>query len=278
MEEKEKFFITRHTEWPRTEEKRSEKFEGITEKGEILARERAKEIADLIENMDKGSIMFFGGASGLKRTQSTMEVYTDELKELFKNRDDVIFVNSQKIKELSKEKGATKTAKEIVEQASKNPDSKIIIEFPLWIKQFGDSRWKEYLKTTPREMSDNQIIKNWIKDKGQIQEEQIGPNPEEVAKNYLEGMKRLRKFIGGFFPERPVVISIVGHSGELDALFVYLANEGNISEEGFRKIEDKIINETEPAQIEFLSEGKIKLKYRDKEFIYNEAKSEDSKY
>ena len=127
-------------------------------------------------------------------------------------------------------------------------------------------------------MSDNQIIKNWIKDKGQIQEEQIGPNPEEVAKNYLEGMKRLRKFIGGFFPERPVVISIVGHSGELDALFVYLANEGNISEEGFRKIEDKIINETEPAQIEFLSEGKIKLKYRDKEFIYNEAKSEDSKY
>jgi len=165
-----------------------------------------------------------------------------------------------------------------------NPDAKIIIDFPLWLKQFVDPRWLDetgtdfgrYVKEVLYKPENKyRMVEQWFEDKGKINNEQIGPNPEEVVKNLLEGLKRLKKFIRRFFPNRPIVIGFVGHSMEIDALFTYIANQGKINSEGFKKIGGEKIKETEAGFLEF-SEDKIKLKYRGKEFEFIPEEHEES--
>lgn len=103
----------------------SEKYFGITKKGEKETRGKAIVLADKINHLPNGSVTILNGVSKAVRTRSTLEVYTDELQNIFRNRNDVIFFS--KLDEL----------KEIfVKIGEFRNDAKAIIGFPRQIKEF----------------------------------------------------------------------------------------------------------------------------------------------
>lgn len=60
-----------------------------------------------------------------------------------------------------------------------------------------------------------------------------------------------------------MVISIVGHSIELDALFTSIANKKKVDVKGYKKIGGERIKETELSVIEIDDQNEnIKLEYR----------------
>jgi hypothetical protein len=263
--------VFRHTKYsnsPNVEQ--SKNFEGISQEGEDLARQKALELAKSIERLPANSVIFAGGVSNLVRTRSTMKVYVDVLSEYFKDRQDVMFVSEEDIRDLSKESGPSKTAKTITENV-RDAQVKIIIDLPLFIKQFSDPNWRSYFRKVNPMKPNIDVVRDWLKDQGIIDGEQIGPNPKQVAENYLEGQKRIKNFASKFFPNRPIITANVGHSAEIDAFLTYLANNGEVSFENFEKFGGNEIQETESALIRSLPDNKIQLQYRDCEYIF-EAK------
>jgi phosphohistidine phosphatase SixA len=72
----------------------------------------------------------------------------------------------------------------------------------------------------------------------------------------LEGLKRINGFITKFLQNRPVTIGFVGHTPNIEALAIYLANNGIVDLEGFEKIGGKSFAEADVMQ---LKEDKIIL-------------------
>lgn len=259
MESKE-FIFSRHAKKTGKEIPDSEKSEyfGVTKEGEMETREKAKDIAEIINNLPEKSIIVLGGVSKAVRARSTIEIYTDELKKIFKNREDIDFPMENLKESLS---GKLKKLRELSKSGA---DKKLIIDFPFWIKQFAVSpeKWREWfdyyakMEKKKNEMSD---IPDWM-------EKKIGPNPEKVAKDFMVGLKRENDFFKKFFPNNTVAFVDVGHSGELDALFTYLANNGIVSREGFEKIGNKGVGESEISELIFSKSGEIKFRYRDNEY------------
>ena len=56
-----KYFITRHSIKPTANDKESEKYKGLSHKGVDLARVRAKDIIQDMEEAEAGTVMFLGG-------------------------------------------------------------------------------------------------------------------------------------------------------------------------------------------------------------------------
>ena len=79
-------------------------------------------------------------------------------------------------------------------------------------------------------------------------------------------LQRLADFSRRFFPDRPLKIGLVGHSFIIDALLTYIANNKNISSEGFDKIGGDVVQETELSTIEFDEGNNLVLNYRGKKF------------
>jgi len=261
--------IFRHTKYsnsPKVEQSKS--FEGISQEGENLAREKALELAKTIENLPKNSVVFAGGVSNLIRTRSSMKVYSDVLKEYFRDNSKMIFISEEEIKKLSNHMGPSKTANTIIKN-TQDKQARIIIDLPLFIKQFSDPNWKKYFKKISPAKSNINIVRDWLKDRGIIDGEQIGPDPQKVAENYLNGMNRIRNFAKKFFPDRPIVTATVGHSAEIDSLLTYLANSGEVNFKNFEKFGGTEIQETESAVIKLFPNNEIQLIYRNKEFNYN---------
>jgi len=272
--EKSEFILSRHAkkisrETP--EEEMSEKYPGITKEGEKETREKTKEIAGIIENLPEGSAIVLSGVSKVPRARATLEVYADELRDIFKDRKDVIFSSGPRLKE-GKEKGPAEQLKELKEISEKMKESKesikAIVHFPLWIKQFTASpeewdKWAKYFETVKDEIgqSGDVQIAEWF-------EKKKGPNPDKIAEDLLLGLKREEKFFRKFFPDNEIVFINVDHSGELDALFTYLANKGEITKEGFQKIGGEIVKESEFGKLSFLPDGNMEFEYRDNKFSY----------
>lgn len=106
-----------------------------------------------------------------------------------------------------------------------------------------------------------------------VEGKQVGPNPTEVAERLLRAFKKLEKFVRKIFPQKPLLIGVVGHSLEMDAFFTYLANNGKVTREGFERIGGKELQETEPARLIFKPDGNIKLNYRNQDFEYSPQKN-----
>lgn len=263
--EKSEFIFSRHAKkaTPETPEgELSEKYFGVTKEGEKETRARAKELADIVEKLPDKSIVVLSGVSRAERTRSTLKIYGDELRNIFKNREDIVIPQKQieeKEEGLRESLDNLKNVSEIMK--TEKGRKKAIIQFPLWIKQFAASpeqweEWSVYFSTVEKGDSE---ISQWIKEKK-------GPNPQKLAKDILTGIKRENNFFRKFFPENTMIFINVDHSGELDALFTYLANEGIVGKEGFEKIGRKEVEESEISQLSFLPDGKIEFKYRDATF------------
>jgi hypothetical protein len=267
---KEGDFFSRHSVKPKGEDLESSGFAGISEKGVKLAKERAHEILSNLERLENGTIMFIGGTSEVPRTKSSALVYGQEIKKLIleQGRDDII---SFLPVDLDKIEGYTNKVNFLVEQIKANPERKIILDFPLFIKEFSlKDRWtdekgnlseytKELLKRN--ENNEEEAMKDWFDNQGRIND-LIGPNPEDIAEQQLTGIERLREFAKKYISDRPMVIGSVGHSWNLDAVAVYLANNGEINKESFEKMKAKMIGETKMIKIS-KQDGKQVLEYGD---------------
>jgi hypothetical protein len=262
------YWITRHSK----SGKGVESSPDLSEKGVEMARERAKTIAEFIKKARKGSVIFYGGVTSAPKTRSTMELYTDEVEKIL-TEENVRFIRKEDIKEQADQSGYLRTANEISSKINEMPDQKVVIELPLFLKELSMERylyekdrktvkpeWQRLLDKHGKNYSE--AIKDWFNDL----ELAKSINPQEIAKNCMDGMQRLADFSKRFFPNRPVKIGFVGHSFFIDALLVYIANERKVSTEGFEKIGGEVLKETELSVIEFDGEGRLQLQYRDKIF------------
>jgi hypothetical protein len=284
------FFLTRHTK----RGKGSERYPGISEEGVELARERVPDIIKEIENSSPGTVVVLLGVSPLERTRSTMKVYWEGIREGLKGREDVVIISQKEIKDLYREeKGVHKTIEAIKKRIAENPKAKVVIEFPLAIGGLDIAKeWyhPEDINKPPEERrfssyvdhlggierfrkERDKVLKQWFDEKGIVNGEQLGPNPQKIAEEYFEALRRMEGFVRKIFPQEPLRIIFVGHSVEGDAFLTFLANQGKVSSEGFEKIGGTEIKETEPAKIIIEKDGTIKLIYRDKEFKYTPKKS-----
>ena len=267
---KENFFLTRHSIKPRNEDSESSEFPGISEKGVSLAKERALDIFSYLEKSPNGTVMLISGVSDVPRTKSTAMVYGKEIKNLIKEKDgdDVIVLL---LDDVDKIKGFTNKVNFIAEQIKANPDKKIVLDFPLSMKEFSlKGRWvddngnlTDYTKKLLERNGNNEemAMKDWFDNQGKI-EDFVGPNPKEVAEQQLVGIERLREFAKKYISDRPLVVGSVGHSWNLDAVAVYLANDGEISKEAFEKMGVEMIGETKMIKISERN-GKQVLEYGD---------------
>ena len=268
-----RYFLTRHSIKPKGEDVESESYKGISKKGVELARSSAKNILDDIERSPKGAVIFLGGASDEVRTKSTAEVYGTELKKLLADKEDYIVITRE---DVQRGKGYSAMAKQIKETIYANPDKKIIVDIPLFLKEISLKKrgWftKEgkpipyFAKLLERNKGNEyETMRDWFATQGK-EGELKGPTPEEVAKSYEKGLGRLEKFAKKYVGDRPYVTGLVGHSFESDAYLTYLAGNGKIDLETFDKIssEKGMIKETEMASVR-VSPEITTLTYRGKE-------------
>lgn len=254
---REKDFFTRHSIKPNGEDLESSEFSGISEKGVELAKKRAEKILANLKEQENGTVMLISGVSEMPRTKSTAATYGQEIKniiEVQKINNILIFLPE----DLGTINGYKNKINFLVEQINANPNKKIVLDFPMFVKEFSfKNRWadkegnlSEYTKELLNRNGDDdeEALKDWFDNQGKINS-LVGPNPKEVAEQQLAGIERLREFAKKYIPDKQLVIGAVGHSWNLDALAVYLANNGEINKESFEKMKAKMIGETEMIKI-----------------------------
>jgi len=167
---------------------------------------------------------------------------------------------------------------------SENPEKKIVITFPAQLKGFSygfHDRWTtnggkktEYFSEVLKKHNNDHTPAglDWLENQGTLTtkdgREIQGPNPTQVAKDYLESLRRLREFAGKH-TDRPIVIGGVGHQWDLDAVVTYLASGGkDVTIENFRKLvgdQDKpLIGEAEMFDFS-IGENQTTVDYRGKQ-------------
>lgn len=254
------FVGTRHSIKPDTRvgEKSAEGYFGLSERGVELARKRAGDILKSLEDSDNGTIMAFIGATEAERTKATVRVYGDEILKLTREKGNP---NIEVISESDwqKELGFTENIQKIANKITNNPNTKYLLAFPLQMKEFRlQDRWQnpdgswasEYAKGIFEESGfDNQkVIESWLVNQGKINN-LTGPNPKEVAEEELAGVERARRFVEKLIPERPVKMGFVGHGPNIDALAIYLANNGIVDLKGFQKVGKEPFDETDMVEV-----------------------------
>lgn len=261
-------FVTRHSTKPKGDDLTSNVYEGISEKGVDLAKERAHEILETVESLPEGGVLVLGGASELARTKATMNVYSDELKRLVAEagRKDIKVMDMEDIRALANadqtedsKVGMTAMLEKLAAEIQRNPDTKFVLAAPMFLKEFAMARWTDaqgnFSEFTNKLMEKaggdmEKAVELWFESRGTV-DGLNGPVPNEVAKEHLHGIGRLRDFVNRFLQGRSVSIGAVGHSWNADALVAYLANNGDASAEWYRNaVGGKMIGETEMFRVE----------------------------
>lgn len=268
---------------PEEAEKISERYPSITKEGERKAREMASQkFIGMVDTMDKNGILFIGGSSEEERTKATAEVIGDELSNQYQENESVNVYTKQDIdnlREQAKEDGG-KVLDKIKRAITDHPDQKLIFTYPFFLKEFSlrphhrDKKTGEhtaYMKELLRQVGNDEqkAVLEWFRNEGKIVsegEELKVPSPQETAETHLSGIKRLREFAKRFTGQRTISIGFVGHGWQLDALAVYLANNGKVNAEAFEKLfGSEEIKQPESGKI-VLKEDKIVFSYRGKEY------------
>ncbi|MBU0707566.1 hypothetical protein KKG41_04305 [Patescibacteria group bacterium] len=278
--------FSRHTERadgsmgysPEEADKISEQYPSLTKEGENRAREMANhEFGEMVDTMDENGIFFIGGSSEEERTKATADVIGDELSNKYKNKDETVVFTRQDIDTMRKqvkEKGS-KILDNIRETIREHSDQKLVFTYPLFLKEFGlrpHHRDKQtgghtaYMQEMLKQVENNEhkAVLEWFKNEGKISvgdEELTVPSPLETAETHLRGIERLKKFAEKFSEQRSITIGFVGHGWQLDALAVYLANNGEVSAEAFEKL-------FKSEEIKQPESGKIIVKGEKVSFIY----------
>ncbi|MDO8443673.1 MAG: hypothetical protein Q7S78_01660 [Candidatus Azambacteria bacterium] len=184
-----KFVLCHHAERAdRSAGKESERYPGITIKGEEQAREKTKMLAKMICGLPGGSVIVLGGCSKAIRTKSTLMVFTDELRRTLGSEKDIIFSKPFD--------SSLNTLKEISMRIGYigNGEARAIIDFPLPMEQFISLR---------------------------------GQKESAVARRMVDGLNGQVGFFRRFFPRSPMVLVNNVHAPETDALISFLQKRNN---------------------------------------------------
>ncbi len=256
----------------------SKKYPSVTEKGVKQAHMTVREeLIPALEAAPPNTVLFILAKSDQTRTGHTADAYGDEFDRIAQSRDDLFVLTKTK---LSVQRGNTiRTIKEIIKE---NPDKKIVLVYPLLVKQLSyafEGRWtidcnkasyfEELLKKYGGDYGAS--LHDWIETQGKLVLEDgttlTGPLPEKTAREYLEGIMRVYHFVKKQVPNRPIRIHGVGHQLDLDAVVTFLA-AGIVDTLSFIQVTGgTAINESELiTDITLSSNGRITVKYRGKEF------------
>ncbi len=265
-------------------------------------RAQSEEVAKLVDQAPARAVIVLGGASDSMRTRETGAIIGETLPEVFKHRSDVHVIPPSEMNAFATEMGAAplprvenlfgpgahairETVRQIHAVLQDHQDQKILITYPLTLKELSqyasvegvpdEGRWRlggqesqftnytEFLLAKAKEYPPDGNLREWFRNKGVVDGKKIGPTPEEVVMAYLRGFTRLKKFATKQVPDRPVVVGLVGHSWDLDALAVYLGNNGVIDEAGYDRVRGSghMIKEAELVQFT-INHGQATLTYR----------------
>jgi len=269
------FIAARHSIKPKKGEPGSEEYPGISEEGIELARESAASWVDYLKNTEPGTVLFMAGASDQIRTKSTMEAITAGIKEQVAAQGlDVPVYDRQDI--IARGTGVSERIKSLTGELQSQSERTAVVSFPMFLSNLGVGGEDKFLEKdgtlTPyskdlmarNENNDQRCVASWIQEQGR-HEDLVGPNPTEIATDQLKGVQRLWEFARRQLPGRRIVIGAVGHSWTLDALATFVANNGQVTPEGFQKIGGQMIKETQPMRLEMDAHG-AKFYYADQEF------------
>jgi len=267
-------FVTRHSIQPNRKagEKSAEQYFGISEAGVELAKKRARGMLESIKQAEEGTVLAFIGASEADRTKATIRIYGDELARLVddEGNEDIQVLTQD---DIDSEARMAQNIQHFADIINSNPKKKFVIATPLYLKELKlQDRWQnpnghwasEYSKKIFEDNNyDNQaVLEEWLKNQGRL-EGLVGPNPKTVAEEELAGLTRIKEFVAKFVPNRPIQTGFVGHTPNIEALAIYLANDGRVDTEGFEKIGGKSFSESEMIEIKkdcvVLPSGKFKL-------------------
>lgn len=288
-------YLMRHSYKPdqKIGEKDDETYQGLSRKGVEYAR--GKPVDDILIKIKKAkakTVMFLGGVSDEIRTASTVRVCGEELKRRLAGDKEYLVVTERDIAEgkygMKQVYDKPGSHREMIEENIKyiinqNPDKKIIIDVPMLVEELssrsnekqGRIGWMtENGEHTPYAMKllkkaggdMNKALEYWISHNNPEIEGLKGPDPMKVAKRYAQGINNLEKTLHHYVGDRPLITGLVGHNFESDTFLTYLAGDGKITLDNFKRVSDNkgLIKETESAQI-FIREGITLLKYRGKQ-------------
>lgn len=252
----------------------SEAYNDLTNKGIQQCRETARiQLLPFLKGSKKGTILYIGGKSDQERTGNTGEEYGEELKRLTEGNDDILVLTKNDIENESKKLGSKiKYIQDIIKNIK---NKKIVIDYPLQIKELSyshNNRWSknnqktEYFKELVNKYNGDHAlgVHDWIKNEAVLKKNSktyIGPNPEEVANDYLKGGERLYNFASFLSKDRKVTVLAVGHQWDLDSVVTKSA-KNNVTYQNFLDVTGgEVIGESEVIRIN-KKEGKRKTQYR----------------
>jgi hypothetical protein len=284
----ENFYITRHSIKSEESEVENHEYPGISPEGIEKGLEKSEEIKKMIDKLPPKSIFWFGGATEAIRTKSTIRLYGEGLKDLYKDNPNVVIITKKEIDQIIKEGQDGKISNKITNiiNSEENQNKKIIIDYPLFLKQFSfGKRWKIFMNLEKSSYfrylaekygsDEEKMFKEWIETKGKINDIQ-GPDPERIAEEYMFGMKRLNKFAKKIISNRPINIGAVTHRWDLDAAILKLI-KGEVTTQVFEEISGgELTDPNEGTLITLYPNGDKKILFRGKEYeIKSEAKNEE---
>lgn len=279
----------------------SKKYGDLTEGGVEHAKEVAREdLLRAIENAPERVLLFIGGKSDQVRTGQTAEIWGEALKEIAQTRSDLLVLTKADIDQLRedvKEEGG-KALESIRSIIDANFDKKIVIDFPLFIKQLGygfEDRWTknnpdsgkiektEYFSEILKKHNNNhaECISDWLQNDGKLTlvDGRViqGPRPEDVARQYVEGLSRLYRFAKSQTPDRPIMVHGAGHQWDLDAVVTFLAR-GRVTYDDWQAVMgrsqgtpgEQVIGEGESVGNIMIdpASGKTEVEYRERHFAF----------
>lgn len=265
QKKEEKFFISRHGHTERDVSNWDKDYPGLNKKGIETARKRAQDLIKEIESLPKEGITWLAGCSEVLRTRSTLSVYGEELKKYYAEDEDILYLEKKDI--IGK-------SKEVIDLIKNTKDKKIIINFPLALKEISNREMLNNLYEGTWDKEIKQLFLDSDKDLNKFTEDWFGKfedkdgnapkSPQKSYEQIVKSLKRLREFFNKVVSDRDSLIAIVGHNTELNSLATKLIS-GEISKKAFKEDIKDSIEETESMVINN-KEGETKFKYRNKEY------------
>lgn len=259
---------------PDSNDPESSEYPGITHSGVEGGEETARtELKELVDNAEPNAVIFLGGSSEEERTKSTSKVYGNTLAEEYNGNDEVVVMTQDQMKELfSEESGPGSMRKKITELLDRHSDKKIVIDFPLFLKNlslrptFRDTNTgvrTEFSQALGERSGDNskKSIDILLETQGDIGTHKAEKTPQEIAEGHVEDIDRLRAFAKQFTGDRQLVLGLTGHGWNLDFLAMYLANNGEVTPEAFKKFGEQDIKQGEIGKL-ILKDGEAVLGYK----------------
>jgi hypothetical protein len=297
-------FIRHGIKNPKTaDDHMSEDYPGITEKGAKMIKDNtAEELFHAIEESPENSIFVLGGVSDEVRTASTSRAAFDELKKKLADNSNYLVVTEQDIwgeeRKSDRDDSLIYHGNDFMTKlkgiVDGNPDKKIIIAAPKFVKEFSlkrrgwlnpDSTKTQYNLMLSKKSGGNEtdVFKYWVDNQGPdiktfYGKKLSGAKPLEVAKDYEKGIERLEKFIGRYIntSNRPVIIGITSHCFDMDAFLTYAVG-GNVNIGLYNLISKTgpVIKEGEIASLTTQPDGGVTLNYRGQEISRKPKKLEN---